>query len=304
MSSCADLSFGSVPKDHALTNLTVNEIAATKDIFVCLNQTQSLLAPVILAGSVRTDSITLNGEPLGTGGSPGPTGPAGQTLPFPDSIVLLGTTIRNIGTQLPEPTLFLDTDPIGLTVARYYDLGRQNVTSAWVSIPLSEIFSETVPPTNSRFVWDTYSGMRHNPYYPSLTLFVTEDHTDTMRFTAHYAENRPSPPDFGNYVGFNTLQPTRQTYGDLGTFIIGTYTYTYTRQLSPYGVVNSQRSLAFAGHDPNQKFFYIQSMNLSNPPGENTRLNFTFQKIGTVDSAQSAPFTLNNNDVITLYPIN
>lgn len=300
--SCSDdLSFGSVPKDLALTNARVNGTLLTHKLTACDDTTDITTANTLIVDQLYTTSLVVGNTDTPSGGSggsglPGPPGPPGpNATQFPTSSVY----VRSVGSVSGAEFLFEGSSPLipngttaGSVFIRSFPIvGHIGVKAAWISFPT---FSR--PSANPYGVIHTFS-----PFYSAQVnentqagsmLYVTEDYNQTTRYSGHVWERNPLNPS--TVLGFSTISPVRQTYASLGGFVFG---------LNIYDVAPNYTSAVFRGTSTeDNRRFYIRSVYLDNTtlPGQNTRVVVEFVTTGTF----TGDFDISNSsDIIVVYPI-
>jgi hypothetical protein len=180
-----------------------------------------------------------------------------------------------ISTMQPDVNIPDNAVPFTKTV----DLGIVT-TSAWVqfSVPFvngGQLYAMTIDGLSGVSV-NSSAQMPH-------TIYVTEDYTQTTRWSGVTVERNPITNDL---VGFSTI---KKSYAELGNFTFGIYS-----NISPVG------SVVFGTDQNDGRAFYVRGVYLDNS-GVTTRLTIDFVKVSTSPS-NNAMF-IDSNNLIIVYPV-
>ena len=193
-----------------------------------------------------------------------------------------GNVLANLTPTLFYPSSFTPNASILDTTGEFtksLDLGI-NTTAAWVKIA----GRSTINPTALPVIVDGLTGSNTTPStQPLHTVYVTEDYSQTTRWSAISNELNPS----SSLVGLSSL---KKTYAQLGGFVFGTYV----------GAVSTPRTVVFGLNLDDAQQFYVRAMYLDNTSGPTTQLVFDFVKLASTGAASFSNF----DSAIVVYPVN
>lgn len=220
MSQCLDRSSGRVLQDAEFSNVKVNNVIAAQKITSCKDESDKVEALAVIAGSVVTNTLFVDGVPVSGGGGavgpPGPDGPDGAPGPQGASLVAWPTDAGLVfnGTQGViggGGNLFDNGDPLGTVNTITFDLGVTGVRAAWVA-PKCSTFDTNARSINT--LTNTFSQV--GSHETDSLVYVTQDPLETKRYTGHSYERFTTDDITITPVGYATVSPVRQTASDLG----------------------------------------------------------------------------------------